>query len=75
MEEASCAQVDPELWYPERGGPSARAKAICNGTDKIKPCPVRLQCLGYAMENHEIHGIWGGLSEVERAQLRRGTPA
>ena len=38
----------------------AHAKAICDA------CPVRSDCLDFAMAIKEPHGIWGGLSEVER---------
>jgi WhiB family redox-sensing transcriptional regulator len=49
----------------------ARAKAIC------VRCPVRLQCLGYALQAGEDHGIWGGLNEIERSRLggKRGSVA
>ncbi|WP_241199264.1 MULTISPECIES: WhiB family transcriptional regulator [Rhodococcus] len=30
-------------------------------------CPVRLQCLNFALENHESDGIWGGNNPSERA--------
>ncbi len=43
----------------------ARAKAICAG------CPVRIECLEYAIRTQEPHGIWGGLNEVERRLLMR----
>lgn len=38
----------------------SEAKAICSS------CPVRQECLDYALSIKEPHGIWGGLSEVER---------
>jgi len=38
----------------------ARAKEICFD------CDVRPDCLDYAIEILEPHGIWGGLNEVER---------
>jgi WhiB family redox-sensing transcriptional regulator len=38
----------------------ARAKAIC------RSCPVRKECLDYALRIREQHGIWGGLNETER---------
>lgn len=61
--DALCAQADPEAWYPEKGGSSARAKAICGG------CAVRRQCLEHALTNDERFGVWGGLSERERRQI------
>ena len=36
------------------------AKRICLG------CDVRATCLEYALEIREPHGIWGGLTELER---------
>ena len=41
----------------------ASAKAIC------KTCPVQAECLTYALQIREQHGIWGGLSEAERRSL------
>jgi WhiB family redox-sensing transcriptional regulator len=41
----------------------ARAKAIC------QECPVRQECLHYALDVGEPHGIWGGLNESERRGL------
>jgi WhiB family redox-sensing transcriptional regulator len=43
-----------------------RAKRICAS------CPVRRDCLDYAVRIREPHGIWGGLNEVERRQLLEG---
>lgn len=39
------------------------AKFICAS------CPVRQDCLSYALRTSEPHGIWGGLNELERRQL------
>lgn len=62
MRSALCAQVDPELWFPE-GGSARPAKAICGG------CQVRAECLDYALASAEQFGIWGGLSARERRRL------
>lgn len=64
QDQALCAQVDAELFYPEKGGSTREAKSICAG------CPVRMECLEYAMDRGEHFGIWGGLSERERRRLR-----
>lgn len=63
--DALCARVDPELFFPE-GTHGREAKKVCAA------CPVRDQCLGYAIDNHEQEGIWGGLSPSGR---RRRKPA
>lgn len=63
MDGAICNQVDPELFFPDKGGTTAPAKAICGG------CDVRAECLTYALEHDEPFGIWGGLSVTERDRL------
>ena len=62
-----CAQVDPELWFPEKGGSTREAKALCTG------CPVQVQCLAYALANDERFGVWGGASERDRRRMKRTT--
>ncbi|HET9893824.1 MAG TPA: WhiB family transcriptional regulator [Streptosporangiaceae bacterium] len=66
---AACKAADPELFFPvsEKGKAErdvARARAVCDS------CLVRKQCLDYAMATAEANGIWGGLTEEERGQLR-----
>jgi WhiB family redox-sensing transcriptional regulator len=37
---------------------------------------VQPECLEYALEIREAHGVWGGLNEMERrAELRQRTAA
>jgi WhiB family transcriptional regulator, redox-sensing transcriptional regulator len=62
---ARCTEVDPEIFFPERGGSSKAARAVCSN------CDVRMQCLEYALNNKEQFGIWGGTSERERRRLRK----
>ena len=63
--DALCAQTDPELFFPEKGGATWEARRVCAG------CPVRAECLDYALAQGERHGIWGGESERARRRLRR----
>lgn len=62
---ARCAGMDPELFFPERGESTEEARAAC------RVCPVRRECLDYAMAAQERFGVWGGLSERERRRMRR----
>lgn len=79
QERAACAGMPTDLFFtPEgsTGGSAAQvrrvaaAKAVCAG------CPVRAECLAFALE-HESGGVlyragvWGGLTETERARLVR----
>ena len=64
-----CAQTDPELFFPEKGGSTRAAKAVCTG------CPVRAQCLEHALAHDERYGVWGGTSERERRRLKHAGTA
>ena len=67
---AVCRTImDLDVFFPPQGGNAAvnAAKEIC------KTCPVIVECREYAMRNDIKHGVWGGLSELERRRLRRGT--
>jgi WhiB family transcriptional regulator, redox-sensing transcriptional regulator len=71
---AACQFAEPDLFFPiSSSGPSgsqvAQAKAICGG------CPVRQQCLAFALRTHQVHGVWGGLTEQERHPLISATLA
>lgn len=63
---AACTRpgVDPERFFPDKGGSTAAAKWICR-----RVCPVREACLAYALEHRIEDGIWGGLSPLEREPL------
>ena len=62
---ALCAQVDPELFFPDKGESSRPAKRVCAS------CEVRTECLQEALDRGERFGVWGGLSERERRVLAR----
>lgn len=65
MERGLCAQTDPEIFFPEKGGSTAGAKRVCQS------CDVRSECLDYAIEHQERFGIWGGMSERDRRKLAK----
>jgi WhiB family transcriptional regulator, redox-sensing transcriptional regulator len=65
MDQARCAETDPESFFPEKGGSTRQAKVVCQG------CEVRAECAAYAMAHDERFGIWGGLSEMDRRRIRR----
>lgn len=60
-----CAESDPDLWFAVGAMEHKAAKSIC------RKCPVRAECLSYAMDAPIDHGIWGGLTERERRKARR----
>lgn len=68
-DEALCSQTDPEAFFPEKGGTSRIAKAVC------AKCSLTLQCLLTALENKEEFGVWGGAGVRERERIRTKTQA
>ena len=62
----ACRGADPELFFPPTDEEAAVAKSYC------ATCPVRVTCLAFSIERNERFGVWGGLTEKERARL---TPA
>lgn len=66
-----CLHAEPDLFYPLKGGSPEPAKRICNGTGDQPPCPVREECLEWAMKTGEVHGVWGGKSKEQRRKLRK----
>jgi WhiB family transcriptional regulator, redox-sensing transcriptional regulator len=65
---AACRPVDSALFFGGDGERQRvrrrrerRAKAIC------ATCPVLVPCRSYALVRREAHGVWGGLSERDRA--------
>jgi len=71
---AACADVDPGLFFPtgstrQIAAQTEAAKRVCAG------CPVRAECLAWAVETRQDAGVWGGLTKTERRDLlRRRTP-
>jgi WhiB family redox-sensing transcriptional regulator len=64
QERGLCREVGGDEWFPE-GGNGQAAKRIC------ARCPVRAECLWYALDNDVRHGIWGGMTDPQRKQLKR----
>jgi WhiB family transcriptional regulator, redox-sensing transcriptional regulator len=72
QDEAACRGRDVVLFFgpdgerqPEREIRERKAKAVCTA------CPVRAECLTYAVSRPEKYGTWGGLNEDERSSERR----
>lgn len=67
---AACVSADPDLFFPvSTAGLSRRqeerAKVVC------ADCPVRAECLQFALDSGQTYGVWGGLTELELIRLRR----
>lgn len=79
--QGACREHDPNMFFhPDNERGSARyrreiaAKRVCGR------CPVMTQCREAALAVHEPYGVWGGMTETERAEAiarsgRRLAPA
>jgi WhiB family redox-sensing transcriptional regulator len=65
MLHARCREFEPASFFPSDGVGVERARRICG------ECPVRMECLEYALEYRIDHGVWGGASERERRRILR----
>ncbi len=65
FDDAACRDVDTEVFFPASESQAGPAQAIC------AVCPVREECLEYALETRPGDGVWGGLTPTERHRLIR----
>ena len=72
QEDAACRLFDNLVFFGEEGeselerqARESKAKSVC------RTCPVQEPCLEFAMETNQKYGIWGGLTDKERASLKR----
>lgn len=66
MSDASCTRTASRAdWYAERGTEEHdAAMTVC------RHCPVRSDCLEYALATGEQYGLWGGASPAQRDRIR-----
>ncbi len=64
-QDAACRGADTDVFFPVTDEEAGPALAIC------ATCPVREECLEFALVTRQEDGVWGGLTETERRRLRR----
>ena len=89
LKDALCRGTDTRLFFAETGDIHTQRQAVtfCNGTltETVDPktglsattgqpgCPVRLQCLDYALsfpQDQDNHGVYGGTLPSQRVTIR-----
>ncbi len=70
-----CAQLDGDMFFPDELEDTEEVMSLKTMTAKAVciDCPIKLDCLNYAVAHPELLGIWGGMTTKERRLLRRRT--
>lgn len=77
QDRAACKELDSAIFFGPDQAETVKEKRDREDAAKVfcRTCPVRVECLEYAIGHREPYGIWGGMTELERKQeLRRRGP-
>jgi len=67
---AACRDTNPELFFPI-GTTGLAIDQIEAARTVCLQCPVRQECLEFALATNQEAGVWGGTTEDERRTLSR----
>lgn len=70
MDEAACAdlgEAGDALFFPPKFKGVRTDYRLAKGM--CETCPVRAHCLSFAVAHRIPYGVWGGMSERERARI------
>jgi WhiB family redox-sensing transcriptional regulator len=70
--QAACANSDTEKFFPTKGKEARTQHVISSARLVCARCPVRSECLEFAVKNSVMYGIWGGLTREERKKVKDG---
>ena len=82
---ANCLNESIDTFFVEIGKTPKKAMGFCwgrfekDGTMISPPCPIRKECLEYAMEvDYYLQGVWGGTTrrtrEAMKSRIHHGEP-
>ena len=66
LEGGACRPFPTAWWFSTDPGETAAANAIC------ADCPVRAECLEFAVSRPALLGVWAATKPAERAAIRNG---
>lgn len=73
--QAACRGAPPDLFITGGDDDDDPVNAPAEARSYCDICPVRAECLAWALDHttssQRVVGIWGGLTEYQRDQLRR----
>ena len=65
IDKVACKPEQMDLFFSELKSKVAKAKAICD------TCPVKAQCLEFALSDEIEFGIFGGVTPSERKAMAK----
>lgn len=66
-ESAACIGGETDQFFPM----SEDVEAVAGAKSVCMDCPVREDCLQFALATNQSEGIWGGHTPTERRRIRR----
>lgn len=69
---AACANTNTDQFFPRKGKEAQTQNVISAARLVCAVCPVRKECLEFAVTNSIMYGIWGGLTREERKKVKDG---
>lgn len=70
--DGDCTKQDTKWWFPGHGATKEERVNTEKAIDICRQCPIRKECLTYAMD-WEAFGIWGGFTEKQRDAIRKSS--
>ena len=69
MKQGACTDptIDPDWFFPDTE--NNRDQEIKTALNMCVQCPVRINCLQYAIDSWPVHGIWGGLRNKQIKEI------
>lgn len=76
MDESACVGAPASFFFPDRETKREEDSAEALLAEWVparycNACPVRDECLAYALEIQADSGIWGGLTSAQRKEFSR----
>ena len=75
---AKCLSVDivtDDIFFSDDEIDQFEATEFCNGTVDNQRCPLRDQCLHFALNNSIEYGVYGGMTPLARKAMRKKLPS